>query len=699
MSANSARFLLDIADSAFDIAVVDFTAYERISAPYVIDVTLACEDLILCSDMLSKESLLTVIGSDISFLGYVSEQVDQPDRYFHGIVRKFKQAGVSGRFNLYEAQIVPSLWRLSLRKNNRIFQNMKIQDIILKVLNEGGVLSDRVEFRLQHKELNRKFCVQFQETDLHFISRLLEEEGVFYFFEHHEDRHVLVFCDTSAYYRDIQGTPSIKFNPSGGMVAGQESIHTFDFSERIRPAKFTHKNYNFKTPSLDLTAQNSDDSEGFEIYEYPGGYGEPDRGNRLARVRMQGVAALKEKGLGQSVCCRLAPAATFDLTHHDDTALNKKYFLLEVIHGGSQPGTLAEQSGEGAPSYGNEFLVIPATVIYRPARIHGKPMIPGIQTARVTGPPGEEIYPDQYGRVKVQFPWDREGQGDEKTSCWLRVAQFWNSSFEGSQFIPRVGDEVLVAFVNGDMDYPLIIGSAVSENTMPNYALPANKTQSGIRTRSYPNGGRDNYHELRFEDKKGSEEIYLQSEKDWNILVKNDKGQTVGQDESLTVGNNRSKTVGVNQSESIGVNKTIQVGANHDETIGANMTLSVGGFKNERVGINSLETIGGAKELAIGGLYQVAVGGIMNETVAGAKTEEVGLAKAVFVGNSMTENVKGNRTTTTDGNYTETTSAKYYAKANEYVIEAPKITLKAGSSTIVMDGSSITIKASKVFTN
>jgi len=699
MSANSARFLLDIADSAFDIAVVDFTAYEKISAPYVIDLTLACEDLISCSDMLSKESLLTVIGSDISFLGYVSEQVDQPDRYFHGIVRKFKQAGVSGRFNLYEAQIVPSLWRLSLRKNNRIFQNMKIQDIILKVLNEGGVLSDRVEFRLQHKELNRKFCVQFQETDLHFISRLLEEEGVFYFFEHHEDRHVLVFCDTSAYYRDIQGTPSIKFNPNGGMVAGQESIHTFDLSERIRPAKFTHKNYNFKTPSLDLTAQNSDDSEGFEIYEYPGGYGEPDRGNRLARVRMQGVAALKEKGLGQSVCCRLAPAATFDLTHHDDTALNKKYFLLEVIHGGSQPGTLAEQSGEGAPSYGNEFLVIPATVIYRPARIHGKPMIPGIQTARVTGPPGEEIYPDQYGRVKVQFPWDREGQGDEKTSCWLRVAQFWNSSFEGSQFIPRVGDEVLVAFVNGDMDYPLIIGSAVSENTMPNYELPANKTQSGIRTRSYPNGGRDNYHELRFEDKKGSEEIYLQSEKDWNILVKNDKGQTVGQDESLTVGNNRSKTVGVNQSESIGVNKTIQVGANHDETIGANMTLSVGGFKNERVGINSLETIGGAKELAIGGLYQVAVGGIMNETVAGAKTEEVGLAKAVFVGNSMTENVKGNRTTTTDGNYTETTSAKYYAKANEYVIEAPKITLKAGSSTIVMDGSSITIKASKVFTN
>lgn len=695
MSANNARFLFEIADLAFDIAVVDFTAYEKVSAPYVIDVTLASEDSIPLSDALNKESLLTILGGDISFQGYDFAQVDQPDRYFHGIVRKFKQVGVSGRFNLYEAQIVPSLWRLSLRKNNRIFQNMKIQEIILNVLNEGGVLSDRVEFRLQHKELHRKYCVQFQETDLHFISRLLEEEGVFYFFEHHEDRHVLVFCDTSAYYRDIQGTPSINFNPNGGMVAGQESIHTFDFSERIMPAKFTHKNYNFKMPSLDLATQNSDDSEGFEIYEYPGGYGEPDRGNRLARVRMQCVAAMKEKGLGQSACCRLAPAATFNLTHHDDTALNKKYFLLEVIHGGSQPGTLAEQSGEGAPSFGNEFLVIPATVTYRPARIHGKPMIPGIQTARVTGPPGEEIYPDQYGRVKVQFPWDREGKGDEKTSCWLRVAQFWNSGFEGSQFIPRVGDEVLVAFVNGDMDYPIIIGSNVNENVMPNYSLPANKTQSGIRTRSYPNGGRDNFHELRFEDKKGSEEIYLQSEKDWNVLVKNDKTQNVQHDEALHVGNNRLKTVGVDQM--------VQVGANHTEIIGANKSISVGSNKTETVGINSAETVGLAKELTIGGLYQVSVGGVMNETVIGAKAEEVGVTKAVLVGAHMTEKVAGNRSLTVGQNLSATVSQNTTVKAKAIVLEADdEIIFKTGSSTIslkssgeiVVTGASITEKAS-----
>lgn len=326
-------------------------------------------------------------------------------------------------------------------------------------------------------------------------------------------------------------------------------------------------------------------------------------------------------------------------------------------------------------------------------------MVPGLLSAIVTGPKGEEIWPDEYGRVNVQFHFDREGKMDEKSSCWLRTIQFWNGTTWGSQFIPRVGDEVLVSFINGDMDYPIITGSVVNEAKQPNYSLPANKTQSGIKTRSTPGGTADNFNELRFEDKIGSEEVYLQGEKDWNILIKNDKGQRVGHDETLTVGNDRSKYVVMNQSESIGVNKSIQVGANHTETIGANMTLTVGAFKTETVGINSMETIGAAKELSIGGLYQVSVGGIMNETVAGAKTEEVGLAKAVFVGATMAENVVGNRTTNIGADLSEFISGKYYSKANEYVIEAPKITFKAGSSTITMDGSSITIKASKIYSN
>lgn len=326
-------------------------------------------------------------------------------------------------------------------------------------------------------------------------------------------------------------------------------------------------------------------------------------------------------------------------------------------------------------------------------------MVPGLLSAIVTGPKGEEIWPDEYGRVNVQFHFDREGKMDEKSSCWLRTVQFWNGTTWGSQFIPRVGDEVLVSFINGDMDYPVIIGSGINEAKLPNYILPVNKTQSGIRTRSTPGGSPNNFNELRFEDKMGAEEVYLQGEKDWNILIKHDKSQRVGHDETLTVGNDRSKYVVKDQSETIGANKTIQVGSNHNETIGSNMTLTVGNCQTETVAVNSMETIGAAKELSIGGLYQVSVGGIMNETVACSKTEEVGLAKAVFVGATMTENVVGDRTTNIGANLSEFISEKYYSKANEYVIEAPKITFKAGSSTIVMDGNSITIKANKVFTN
>ena len=248
-----------------------------------------------------------------------------------------------------------------------------------------------------------------------------------------------------------------------------------------------------------------------------------------------------------------------------------------------------------------------------------------------------------------------------------------------------------VSFVNGDMDYPIIIGSGTNAAMQPNYNLPANKTQSGIRTRSTPGGNPDNFNELRFEDKKDHEEVFLQAEKDWNIRVKNDKSQYVGHDEALDVRNNRTKTVGVDQ--------TVNIGSNHTETTGANRNETVGRNKTELVKINSMETIGAAKELSIGGLYQISVGGAMNETVAGAKAEEVGLAKAVFVGKTMDENVVGSRTSKVGENFTETVNKKHYSKADEFVIEASKITLKSGSSTIVIDGNSITFKASKISGN
>jgi type VI secretion system secreted protein VgrG len=696
MSANTSQYIFDLLDADYDLSVLDYFATEKISYLSCVNLTLVSndKDIIPSEKVIRQEALLTIINPYKNQI--LPETGEIPDRYFHGVIRKFSYVGMTGNFHIYEAQLVPSLWLLSLKTRCRIFQDMKLQDIVGKILQESGITSDLYEFRLQHDDIFNKFNMQYNETDLYFISRLLEKEGIFYFFEHYEDRHVLVFCDTDAFCREIKGNTSIQLNSGDGLVSTQESISSFDFSGRLRSGTYTHTNYNFKTPSIKLETvfegKNNNPDEPFEVYTYPGSYGKPARGDRLAQIRLEAILALKEKGRGTSNCILLTPGATFYLTDHHDPKVNQEFLLIEVSHGGSQPGALKEQApADSSPSYSNSFVVIPATVTYRPEQRHLKPMVPGLISAIVTGPKGEEIWPDEYGRVNVQFHFDREGNMDEKSSCWLRVIQFWNGPTWGSQFIPRVGDEVLVSFINGDMDYPVVVGSVVNAAKVPNYSLPANKTQSGIRTRSSPGGNPDNYNELRFEDKKGAEEIYLQGEKDWNILIKNDKGQYVGHDETLNVRNNRTKTVGVNQVLSVGSNDTETIGATKTETIGAN--------KNETVAVNKMETIGAAKELSIGGLYQVTVGGIMNETVACAKTEEVGLAKAVFVGTTMTENVVGDRTTNIGASLSEYISEKYYSKANEYMIEAPKITLKAGSSTIVMDGSSITIKASKVFTN
>ena len=694
MSASSAQFLFKFPDLDYDVSVLGFDLAENVSHVSGANLTLVSEQIIPCEEIVSQEGLLTILNP---------EGIGNPDRYFHGIIRKFRHTETIGRFHIYEAQLVPSLWLLSLRQNCRIFQDTKLQDIIGKLLEESGITSDLYEFRLEHEDIFNKFNIQYNETDLHFIFRLLEKEGIFYFFEHYQDRHVLVFCDTDAYYRDIEGNTSVPFN-SGGMVSANAiSISSFDYSDRIRSSVHTHNNYNFKTPSADLKtdskSQYNNPDEEFEVYSYPGSHGETKRGDRLSQIRLEIMAALKEKGRGQSNCTRLTAGATFSLNNHSIEQFNQEYFLFGIAHQGQQPTVLKEQAPEDAtPKYNNIFMVIPSTVTYRPEQRHKQPIVPGLLSAIVTGPKGEEIWPDQYGRVNVQFHFDRQGQMNEQSSCWLRTIQFWNGNSYGSQFIPRIGDEVLVSFVNGDMDYPIITGSVVNAVKQPNYSLPANKTQSGIRTRSTPGGTDANFNELRFEDHIGKVEVYLQGEKDWNILIKNDKGQRVGHNETLKIGNDRTKSVTTNQSETIGVNKTIQVGVNHTETIGMNETISIGGSKTETTTINYMETIGAAKETSIGGLYQISVGGILNETVACAKTEEVGLAKAVFVGTTMVEDVIGERTSNIGANKTETVTGKHLIKADEeFVMDAnTKIIFKSGSSAITIDGSTITMKAARM---
>ncbi len=682
------KIQFNILGTNYQIAVERFHATEQISAFFTVDLWLVSESEIKKpEDIVKKEALLTVTGN----LG---------DRYFHGLINQFMLSGRNGRFFLYQAQVVPSLWFLGLNQDCRIFQNMTVPDIVKEILKNNEIDTKKYEFRTKEKYSERRYCVQYRETDLGFISRLLEEEGVYYFFEHTKDNLLLVFGDSTVAYKPIEGPTTVKYKSGGGMVASEESISKFSLTQTVRSGLVVQAAYNFKKPSMaQETKAQAKTNDKYEVYDYPHNYGYPDEGNYLAKVRLEENKTFEQSAQGKSNCPRFLPGYTFNLHDHEFSSLDREYLIVLVKHHGSQEHVLGEKSGIGGDfHYDNSFTVIPSSVTLRPGKSIPKPVVHGIQSATVVGPKNEEIYCDEYGRVKVQFHWDRKGKRDDQSSCWLRCAQTWGGGGWGAVFIPRVGDEVLVHFMEGDPDWPIITGSVYNGANPPLYDLPANKTRSTIKTRSYPNS--NGYNEIRFEDKAGSEEIYLQGEKDWNILIKNDKGQTVGHDESLTVANNRTKSVGVNQSESIGVNKSISVGANHSESIGANMTLNVGMNKTDTTAINSMETVGAAKELTIGGLYQISVGGVMNETVAGAKTEEVGAAKAVVVANNMTEYVKADRKSTVDGDLSEKVAKKHSEETNEYILEAAsKITLKVGSSTIVIDGSSITINAGKVYQN
>ncbi|HOG82901.1 MAG TPA: type VI secretion system tip protein TssI/VgrG, partial [Smithellaceae bacterium] len=448
---SKAGFLFEVQGTTLTTSVISFTSMERISSPFLAEVLLASSSEIKFKNIAQKEALLTLIGLE-------------SDRYIHGIVRKFEHTGKSGTDTnkekyLYRAEIVPFTQLLSLEQDCRIFQNKNIQEIVADIFKDSGVPSDRYEFRLKNKEHKRRFCVQYRETDLKFINRILQEEGIYYFYEHSKDKHLMVFADDPVYYKPIAGNAAIAFKPASGLNPEDEVISNIDFSQGLCPGTYTQTNYNFKHPSTSLeTKEKSKDEkiQKYEIYDYPGQYGTQDKGKKLTKTRMEGQTCLQERATGASNCPRLISGHTFKLDGHNFAAFDREYLLVTVNHDGEQSQTLEEQAGTDGTNYHNTFTAIPSSVAYHPGKPIKKPYIHGIQTATVVGPENEEIYVDEYGRVKVQFHWDRKGKKNEQSSCWLRCAQAWGGAGRGSMFIPRIGDEVIVSFLEGDPDWPLI---------------------------------------------------------------------------------------------------------------------------------------------------------------------------------------------------------------------------------------------------
>ena len=678
-----------------ELLLTGFRGQEGISRPFAFEII-----------MVSLNHGITfedIVGKNVTIYAVLADPNEK--RCFNGIVSRFNQVGAGVRQDTglhlaeYRATVVSWLWFLSLTENSKIFQDKSVPDIVEDVFKKRGF--KEYALRLHGSYDKRVYCVQYRESDLQFVSRLLEEEGIYYFFEHDEGKHTLVLADDPSEIKACAQQPTARFAGTVGNWIDEDRIQEFQKRMEVMPTKITLNDYNFEVPKgnlkVDLPIGKKLTDRDCEIYDYPGGYAKRAEGDRLVNIRMQEEEARVSVFTGVSDCRAFTSGQKFELKEYRRSDMtDKEYVLTHVVHEAMQ--NVGPSGGGGTPAnYRNQFTCIPSDVPFRPLRETPRPIVRGTQTAIVTGPSGEEIHTDEHGRIKVQFHWDRDGQNDDKSSCWIRVAQVWAGPGWGGVFIPRIGQEVIVDFLEGDPDHPIVIGAVYNGTNTPPYPLPGEKTKSTLKSDTSLGGG--GFNELRFEDKKGSEEIFLHGQKDWTIAILNDKNQTVGHDETLDVGNNRTKSVGVDQKETIGANKTIGVGVNHTETIGANMSLSVGSMKTETVGINSAETIGAAKELTIGGLYQVTVGAAMNETVGAAKAEEVGAAKAVVVGSTLTETIGSNMSVNVGGNLSEDVGKDHSLKAaKKVIIEAgDEITLKTGQSTINMkkDGS-ITISGKNI---
>lgn len=525
----------------------------------------------------------------------VTVTLNYPDgkkRFFNGVVSTFAYLGTGDRFSGYSAQVVPSLWMLTRTADCRIFQEKTVPDIIKEVFGLFGFSDYKLSLNKSYPE--REYCVQYRETAFSFVSRLMEECGIFYFFEHADGKHTMVLGDDTSAYQDCE-EKQLTFRRD---VAGHfDMISAWEHRFEYRPGKWAHTDYNFETPKTDLKADTKSvvDLEGndkYEIFDYPGKYAKKDEGDAQVRVRMEEDEVPYDVVSGSSYCRSFTPGGKFTVTEHMSGAeTGKSYVITSVSHSAAA----SDYTTGGTPvdvSYENSFNCVPDSVVARPARTTSKPVIQGSQTAVVVGPPGEEIYPDKYGRVKVQFFWDRYGKKDDKSSCWVRCMQASAGRKWGFMSIPRVGQEVIVSYLEGDPDRPLITGQVYNADQMPGYDLPDEKTKTYLRTNSSTGGSGHN--ELRFEDKAGDEQIYVHGQKDMDVfiekketryvgsdgqhvLVKGDARQKVEGKLSQTVSKDHHEKVDMNYALESGMGLHIKGGMTVVIEAGMQLTLKVGG--------------------------------------------------------------------------------------------------------------------------
>jgi len=659
------------------------------------------DDELLLSSLTGTEGISTLFGFDAELIGRgdaidfdaivgknvtISILMEGGDRYVNGIVSRFAQGGTVGSHASYHAQIVPWLWFLTRTSDCRIFQNKTVPDIVQGIFKDYG-FSD-FKLKLQGSFPTWDYCVQYRETDYNFVARLLEEEGIFFYFEHEKGKHTLVLANNPGAHQACPGTSSLRYIHDMSIGDEEDVVTWFKKEQEVRASRYAATDYNFETPSLDLMSKaTGTDARKYELYDFPGAGGSPakrERLEQLVKVRQQEEDATRVAFEGGGYCRGLTPGYLFDLSgvgtgniaHFDG-----KYLVTAVRHHATEA---FEPEGD-APglTYANDFHCIESKIPFRPTRRTPRPIVNGVQTAVVVGPSGEEIFVDKYGRVKVQFFWDREGKKNENSTCWIRVSHGWAGKNWGMIAHPRIGQEVIVSFLEGDPDCPIITGRVYNAEQMPPYDLPSKMTQTGIKTRSTKGGTPANFNEIRFDDLKGQEELYVHAERDEVIIVERDKSESVGRNETISIGANRT--------EAVGGSETLTVAKDRSRTVSLNEIVTVALTRTHTVGVNEAITVGGAQEVTVGGVRAVTVGGAQTTQVGAVRSVTVGGDQSSDVGGSMRVNVGRDTAHETAKNHTIQVGKKFMLDADE------EITLKTGDASITMKKSGeITIKGSKI---
>jgi type VI secretion system secreted protein VgrG len=597
--------------------------------------------------------------------------------------------------------MVPALWFLTRTADCRIFQNKKVPDIIQEIFKENGVTDVKTVLKATYEP--RDYCVQYRETDFNFVSRLMEQYGIFYFFEHEEKKHIVVLSDDLSAHQPCREQSKVSWNPQGSDNLDEDVITSLQWEETFRFGKYAVTDYNFETPSTSLRAEVKTQIEvggnsKYEIYDYPGEYGKKAEGDGIAKIRMQEEEAQYKVISGSGTARVFTTGYKFTLQDYVRKDVNGDYVLTQVQHVASVGNTYATGAAGGGneDDYSNSFSCIPAKRPFRSPQVTPKPMVQGPQTAVVVGKKGEEIWTDKYGRVKVQFHWDRYGKMNEDSSCWARVSQNWAGKQWGAMFVPRIGQEVIVEFIEGDPDQPIITGRVYNaEQTVP-YELPANQTQSGIKSRSSKSATPDNFNEIRFEDKKGEEQLFIHAEKNQDIEVENDETHSVGHDRKKDIKNDETVTVGHDRSESVGNNETIKIEKDRSESVGNNETISIGKDRTESVEKNENITIGESRTESVGKNEDITISENRTENVGKNEDITIGENRKEQVGKNEEVSIGGNRTLQIEKNSSADVGKKFALVAGD------EITLTTGDASIVMKkngdiqikGNNITISGS-----